>query len=557
MTLQRRFFILLLLLTATVIGAFVLLQYSQRNEAVGLMHDLREGRAKQLERILDVTGQPMWQLSRDYSLWDDMVTFVSRPDPAWAKINLQATLDNFAAFGIWVLKTDGSLVYATDQAGAVPALPLPAAQLMEPIARDPFARFFVQTDHGLLEIRTGPIQPSADIQRKSPPLGWLVVAKHWDGPFLKTLSRLMDGRVSLTPAATQTVANDLDIELSRPLNDWRGQAAANLHLRYHPQELFKMLDYNVDEMALLGGTGALLIATVAWGLYWLVLRPLGIITDSLSTGRADHLARLEQRRDEFSRLAGLVKASFSQRVALEQEIEDHHDTERELRSSKEELRETLEERARLGRDLHDGVIQTLYATGLTLSRATKLLSDRPEEAAMLVETSRVTLGATIREVRQFILGLEPEAVAKRHFRDNIASLFSNYQHLQASSFNLDVDDALADDLSLSCRADLLQIIREAVSNAMRHGRASRVDVSLRPRDGSLVLSITDNGTGFDSAFPRSTGHGLRNLEARAAGLGSRLDCWSSPGQGTRITVVFPIPNSHAHETDQNSPHPAG
>ena len=107
------------------------------------------------------------------------------------------------------------------------------------------------------------------------------------------------------------------------------------------------------------------------------------------------------------------------------------------------------------------------------------------------------------------------------------------------AFDLRIDEDATGLLTEAQSADLLQIGREAISNSLRHGRATAVTLRLHRSDHEVCLLVQDNGAGFDQT-KRSSGHGLGNMQARAAGLGASLQLESRPGKGARLLVTVPI-----------------
>ncbi|MBI2763561.1 MAG: GAF domain-containing sensor histidine kinase [Chloroflexi bacterium] len=204
----------------------------------------------------------------------------------------------------------------------------------------------------------------------------------------------------------------------------------------------------------------------------------------------------------------------------------------------------LDERLRIGRDLHDGIIQGLYAVALSLEDVPDLMAEDPDDASARIDRAIDRLNTSIGEIRSFIMDLGTDP-AGQSFGARLAGLTDEL--LLTSGGRMAVDHDLADadriesSLSLEATSQLLQIAREALSNALRHSAAERVRLAVRIDAGQLVLSIEDDGRGFDPAAPRRAGHlGLSNLEERAASIGAALDISSHPGAGTRIIVQLPI-----------------
>jgi signal transduction histidine kinase len=200
----------------------------------------------------------------------------------------------------------------------------------------------------------------------------------------------------------------------------------------------------------------------------------------------------------------------------------------------------VQERDRIGRDLHDGIIQSLYAVGLSLEDVLELMTENPAEAEQRVDRAIESINLAIRDIRNFIHGLRPEAVDGSNVRAGLAALADEARLNSLVEVEVDLDPDLPLDLDDTGGRHLLQLAREALSNAARHGRASRISVSLRPDDRGAQLEIADDGVGFDPVVGSAPGHhGLANMEARAEAAGGRLAIHSAPGAGTRIIVSLP------------------
>lgn len=200
----------------------------------------------------------------------------------------------------------------------------------------------------------------------------------------------------------------------------------------------------------------------------------------------------------------------------------------------------MDERERIGRDLHDGIIQSLYAVGLSLEDVPELMADDPAEAAARVDRAIESLNLTIRDIRTFIFGLRPEHVEAADLAASIAALADEFRLNTLIDVELDLE-ATPPDIPAEARIQLLQIAREALSNIARHAKATRASVGVAVEGDVVRLVVADNGRGFDPGAPRDVGHqGLRNMAERAAELGGELSIESSPGAGTRIIVALPV-----------------
>jgi signal transduction histidine kinase len=196
-----------------------------------------------------------------------------------------------------------------------------------------------------------------------------------------------------------------------------------------------------------------------------------------------------------------------------------------------------EERDRIGRDLHDGIIQSLYAVGLSLEDVPELMDEAPDEAAERVDGAIEAINLTIRDIRNFIYGLRPEAVDGMQVLAGLAALAEEVRHGGLVDVETELDVAADPGLDPVGGAELLNLVREALSNAVRHGRAARILLSLVLVDGIPTLTVADDGVGFDPAREVSRGHhGLANMRARAAAIGGGFEIRSAPGAGARVIV---------------------
>jgi signal transduction histidine kinase len=192
-----------------------------------------------------------------------------------------------------------------------------------------------------------------------------------------------------------------------------------------------------------------------------------------------------------------------------------------------------EDRERIARDLHDAVIQDLFAVGLGLQGLSMSL-DNPDTARR-IDDAVDRIDHAISSLRSFIFDM-------RHFETTVAdpprTIARLVQRLTASR---DVDVTVAVDALAKCSPrqldDALGVIREAVSNAVRHSGAQHIGVTARDTDGEIEIVISDDGNGFDEASA-TQGLGLGNMRARAQHRAGEITVESAPGVGTTITAVF-------------------
>lgn len=249
---------------------------------------------------------------------------------------------------------------------------------------------------------------------------------------------------------------------------------------------------------------------------------------------------LARSRGEMHQVEHLARTAVASEAALRHEREERQRTDENLHIQQLLLNQALGEKIRLGRDLHDGVIQSLYATGLTLESSRQKRATDPAAADALFARGLQLLNDNIREIRAYIHTLsQSEPVMKNGFSHALSTLLENLRGDRATEFVVRIDEGSAARLDPSQIPDVLQIVREAVSNALRHGQAAQIIIRLHEDGARLALLVQDNGAGFDPDTASRDGHGLANFRARAASLGAEFRLDSQPGSGTRLVLTFP------------------
>jgi signal transduction histidine kinase len=200
----------------------------------------------------------------------------------------------------------------------------------------------------------------------------------------------------------------------------------------------------------------------------------------------------------------------------------------------------VEERQRISQDLHDSIIQSLYAISLSLEDLPEVIGEDPAEGAARADRAIDSIHATIRDIRNFIMGLQPELLTDADLIAGLRTLAAEFTANTLIDLELQIDEGLPE-LSREASAHLLAITHEALSNIARHSGATRATLALAAPDGQMRLVIGDNGRGFDVVEARSARQrGLTNLHSRAEALRGTLNLESEPGAGTRVELRVPL-----------------
>jgi signal transduction histidine kinase len=211
-----------------------------------------------------------------------------------------------------------------------------------------------------------------------------------------------------------------------------------------------------------------------------------------------------------------------------------------LYSQVQQLR-VVEERQRIGMDLHDGIIQSIYAVGLTLEYVDSVLSEGDIGAAR--ERLRLAvegLNSTIRDIRAYILDLRPRRFQGDDLVVGLQQLLAEFKSNTLIAVDFTADPNADRALGPEARRALFHIAQEALSNAAKHSRAAHMAVALQEQNGQVTLTLRDDGRGFDPAqVERRAGHGLINMHDRAQAAGGRIAIESPQGRGTEVKVSVP------------------
>ena len=287
MTIRFRILALLSLLSLVCIAVFLVFQRVQEKEE-GFVRQQREHDLEiRLQRLISSVSRPAYRYLRNYASRGGMVEFLSRPDAAWAEKYLKGKMDPYRLDAVWVLKSDGMVIYGldrpTDAALTIP--PLPFGNLQPWLEKNGAFSFHEFLGDRLYQIQGMPIVATADLERRAPALGWLVVAKHWGAPVLEDMADSGQGRVMLTATThVSDVRSEQELEAWLPLRDHRGQTIAGLD--YHVMDA--MIDdaayENIEISLVLFNSVAALVLVGALMHFW-ILRPFTVVSTSLVTAK--------------------------------------------------------------------------------------------------------------------------------------------------------------------------------------------------------------------------------------------------------------------------------
>ncbi|HEX7173077.1 MAG TPA: sensor histidine kinase [Candidatus Limnocylindria bacterium] len=205
----------------------------------------------------------------------------------------------------------------------------------------------------------------------------------------------------------------------------------------------------------------------------------------------------------------------------------------------------LRERERIGRDLHDGIIQSIYAAGLHLERAAGDAQTTPDQTRERIGTVMAELNRITGDIRSTIFDLRSGELEARDAEAIVLSVADELQAHTLVKLQVGSEGLFRPRLQPDQAEQLRHIVTEAFSNILRHAHAREVTVHMTGSQRRFTLDIRDDGVGFDPSAPpgrgrRGRAQGLENIRRRAELLGATLEIESAPGRGARLSLTMPV-----------------
>jgi signal transduction histidine kinase len=347
----------------------------------------------------------------------------------------------------------------------------------------------------------------------------------WDDDLQKEMGGLLGGKITVLGADEARAINPAAA----------GGLSVECDLPGHPGKVARLTFMPLVAQRLAILHRRVLVATVIVGLVLLILPVLAALPQR---GLSESVSTTPWRMasTEMGGLTHFARISVERGAELARESGARQRAEEDLHVSRSLLNSSQQERARLGRDLHDNICQTLYAVSLTLESVGRKMTAEPEVERRLGQCIQ-ELRRLNQEVRLYLRELEPEQIQRQSFTEAIGLMVHAAPDVQIVR---QFDEAAVALISPQQSVEVVNILREAISNAVRHGQAQSITLRAERSDGTIALAVQDDGQGFATETIRSDGHGLANMKTRAAALGGSLRVESAPGKGTRILLLLPV-----------------
>lgn len=208
------------------------------------------------------------------------------------------------------------------------------------------------------------------------------------------------------------------------------------------------------------------------------------------------------------------------------------------------IRDDIEIRQKLARDLHDGPTQKVSGLAMQLDYISKLIDKNPAEAKAELEKARAIAQQTVKEIRNALFVLRPLALESEGLSAALEQLGQRLREVDNVPIQV-VPGEFGTDLDPKIATTVFAIIEEAIGNARKHGKGAPIQVSVQRQENSLVAIVQDQGPGFDleaveKSYDKRASLGLQNMRERAKLIDGNLTILSAIGHGTRITLVVPL-----------------
>jgi PAS domain S-box-containing protein len=235
--------------------------------------------------------------------------------------------------------------------------------------------------------------------------------------------------------------------------------------------------------------------------------------------------RVDERTHELQKINERLEDEMTQRRKAEQAL-----------AEKAAQDAVAGERARLARDLHDAVTQTLFSASLIAEVLPELWAADPEEGKQSTEELRQLTRGALAEMRTLLLELRPAALTQSRFEDLLKQLSEAAIGRARLPVRLTVEGERK--LPPEVQVVLYRIAQESLNNIVKYARATQVNIDLILSCTGLHMEIRDNGTGFDPHKIKPTSLGMRIMRERAQSIGAEFEVTSQPGQGTSVSVTW-------------------
>lgn len=323
---SKLIFLLSFIILVFLLGFIASIQF-EKSRLHLILNDRIKEESVFLEKIIELKSSNILAFAKDYTFYDEMVSFIKTGNKKWADENVEPALVTFKINAVWIYRTNLSQIYSINNLDSsdFKNIPFSTSSFKEIFDKNKFPHFFVSTKQGIMEIVGATIHPSFDIDRKTAPQGYLFAGRLWDQAYLDELSRLTESRIEVLPyngdrPLTYFDKDQNSIFVSKVLYQWDGSPLAQIYAKSEVLFLRELIrSYNIGLISFIFLSIIILITLSFFFNRW-IIAPLSAISKSLTSRDPSFLYNVRGEKSEFADIFSLLRTFFKQQERLYTEI---------------------------------------------------------------------------------------------------------------------------------------------------------------------------------------------------------------------------------------------
>ncbi|MFA7420096.1 MAG: ATP-binding protein [Melioribacteraceae bacterium] len=569
---QSKIILLITLLALFFTAILFIIKANEEKKLTRILIEERSTKRILIDNIFNLVGKGLefWAFNDTY--WDEMVACVQNSDSKWGDEIIAQTLPVYSAHAAWLYKTDFSLAYSTNLFNdkKLTEFPIPKQKLAEMLSKNGFNYFFVNTEHGLLEIRTAPVQPSSDIARKTPARGFFIVGRIWTQEYISSFNLITSSSTSLhlsdDAKSGRIDSTAYSIIINKPLHDYEGKECATLTF-VSQSEMLRESAEALNWQLITGITLTVgLLISISLFLISYVTAPLRKISRSLEEEKSVLLTDLSKSKTEFGKIATLITDFFRQKEELTTEMSRRVKVEADLLKSTEELKEINATKDKfisiIAHDLRGPFNGFLGLTEILSEEADKLTKEELLDLSKELHKTAKTQYRLLSDLLQWsrIQSGRMEFTPTICKLEKLVDFVFDIQAANAENKNISLVKEYSRDFELVADVEMMQVVlRNLISNAIKFtSYGGKITVSAKLTENFSSITISDTGIGIQpedipKLFRIDIHHSTEGTHSeKGTGLGlvlckdiidrhsGKILVESKIGKGTSITISLPF-----------------
>lgn len=501
-----------------------------------------------LSKIIKFKSSSLVAYTNDYTYWDEMAVFANNGDTAWAHGNIDASLPTYGADYTWVFDSTFTLIYFTSLTGApqIDSFTINKNVLSELNEGKRSKQFFIETGSFLIEISSYTIHYTADQKRLNKPKGYFAAGRVWSADYIKGITELTGTDLKYSGNDYPEISNEKDDYNFSAINEYitKGSEGQILTKIYFISEFTSLKDAYTQfrlQLIILNFIVGLVLLFSGFVLHQLVNKPLKKINEALLTGNSMYIQPLLTKKNEFGNLAKLINEFFEQKEQLLSEIRERIDAEYKMKISEEKLKNSVEEKIVLIKEVHHRVKNNLQIIISLIRLQAAKVSDETLHSNLDEILNRIKSIALVHEMlyrSKDLSHIEFSEYIKK-ITESLKIIYADKTH--GININVCSDNVyFSVDKAVPCAIIINELVTNSIKHAFKNTNSGEINISLHRADKFYDMKISDNGCGLkkDFQFEKSDSLGMNLVDS----LADQLDAKISIGLccGTEFKFHFPV-----------------